>query len=285
MANQVDLDLRPTSSDTGAPVEVPPPNRPTGLMVAVGLLVVAAGFAIYLVFGRPGSAPVTSEAPAAGQASAPARPLGGEAAPIAVPPLDETDPLVRELVGKLSSHPRVAAWLTTDGLVRNFAVVATNIADGRTPSTHLRSVAPTGPFRTVDRDGQLQIDARSYERYDRLADAVASIDAAGAATLYATLKPRIEEAYAELGHDEKSFDRTLERAIVSLLAAPAIPAAVDVQPRGIVYGYEDASLESLTGAQKHLLRMGPRNVRLIQTKLREIGLALGIPPERLQTPR
>jgi hypothetical protein len=287
MANQVDFDLRASSEsgEAGEFVEVTPPNRPTGPMIAIGLLVVAAGFAVYLVFGRQSSAPVTSQPAPAAQASDAPRPLGGDAEPIAVPPLDESDPLVRELVGKLSSHPRVAAWLTTDGLVRNFAVVVTNIADGRTPSTHLRAVAPTDTFRTVDRDGQLQIDARSYERYDRLADAVASIDAAGSARLYATLKPRIEEAYAELGHAEKSFDRALERAIVSLLAVPAVPAAVDVQPRGIVYGYEDANLESLTPAQKHLLRMGPRNVRMIQTKLREIGLALGIPPERLQTPR
>jgi hypothetical protein len=33
------------------------------------------------------------------------------------------------------------------------------------------------------------------------------------------------------------------------------------------------------------LRMGPQNARVIQAKLREIGLALGIPAEELQLPR
>jgi hypothetical protein len=288
MPDQADFDLR-SSGEPVEPVEAigPAPNRPTAVMVAIGLFVVAVGFAVYLVFGRQTSAPVDEQpaAPVAAATEKPVTPLGGAGEEIAVPPLDESDVLVRELVTKLSSHPRVAAWLTTDGLIRNFTAVVANISEGKTPATHLRSVAPAGPFRTVDRKGELLIDARSYERYDRLADAVASVDAAGSARLYATLKPRIEEANRELGHPEGSFDRTLERAIVSLLAVPAVPAAVEVGPRGIVYGYEDPALEMLTPAQKHLLRMGPRNVRLIQEKLREIAQALGIPADRLPAPR
>jgi hypothetical protein len=54
-----------------------------------------------------------------------------------------------------------------------------------------------------------------------------------------------------------------------------------VEPQGIGYRFEDANLESLTAAQKHLLRMGPRNVRIVQLKLRDIAAALGIPAERL----
>ena len=42
--------------------------------------------------------------------------------------------------------------------------------------------------------------------------------------------------------------------------------------------------DGLTGVQKQLLRMGPRNVRIIQSSLREIALALGIPAERLPVP-
>jgi hypothetical protein len=288
MSNQVDFDLR-SGGEPVEPIESvePTPNRPTAAVVAIGLFVVAVGFALYLVFGRQTSAPVNEQPSAAAVAATdkPAAPLGGVGDAIAVPPLDESDPLVRELVTKLSAHPRVAAWLTTDGLIRNFTVVVANISEGRTPATHLRTVAPAGPFRIADRNGTILIDARSYERYDRLADAVASVDAAGSARLYSTLKPRIDEANRELGHPEGSFDRTLERAIVSLLAVPAVPAAVELGPVSIVYGYADPKLEMLTPAQKHLLRMGPRNVRLIQDKLREIAQALGIPADRLPAPR
>lgn len=286
MTDQIDLDLR-TTVRPDEPVDVKPPNRPTAAVVAVGLFVVAVGFAIYLVFGRDTSEPVTdaaTPAPAAASASPPG-PLGGDAEPIEVPPLDQSDPLVRQLVSRLSSHPTVAAWLATDGLIRNFTVVVANIAEGKTPAAHLRPIAPAPPFRTTDRGGSLFLDPRSFERYDRFADAVRSVDAAGSARLYATLKPRIEEANRELGYPADAFDRMLERAIVSLVSTPIPDGPVALQPRGIVYGYQEAELESLTGAQKHLLRMGPRNARIVQDKLREIAAELGIPAARLPAAR
>jgi hypothetical protein len=73
----------------------------------------------------------------------------------------------------------------------------------------------------------------------------------------------------------------LERAIVLLLKTPVREGTLAVEPRGIVYGFADAELEKLTAAQKQLLRMGPGNVRVVQRTLRDIALALGIPPERL----
>ena len=43
------------------------------------------------------------------------------------------------------------------------------------------------------------------------------------------------------------------------------------------YAYSDPRLESLTPAQKQLLRMGPANVRKIQARLRGIANALAQP--------
>ena len=39
----------------------------------------------------------------------------------------------------------------------------------------------------------------------------------------------------------------------------------------------DRRLEALSPAQRHLLRMGPRNVRMIQGELRTLAAALGVP--------
>jgi Protein of unknown function (DUF3014) len=299
MPDQPDFDLRRTEGPN-EPIESTPPRRPTGPLVAIGVLIFAVGLAIYFLFGRGTSAPVDNTVatpPPAQAADEPVKPLGGDADAVTLPPLDDSDSVVRELVGKLSSHPRVAAWLATDGLIRNFTAVVVNISEGKTPAAHLQAVRPSPGFRVVEQDGDLLIDPRSYERYDRLADAVASIDTAGSARLYATLKPRIEEAHRDLGTPDGSFDRTLTRAIVSLLNTP-VPApstrfarsgqaesSLPIEPRGIVYGYADPKLESLTAAQKHLLRMGPRNARLIQRKLREIALELGIPAQQLPAQR
>jgi hypothetical protein len=260
--------------------DIKPATRSGAWIAAVAVLAVA-GIAAYLLYGRRPAAPPPAPAPTAVEPAPPVRPLGGPAEPVAVPPLDESDPIVRDLVRRISSHPAVLAWLTTNGLIRTFTVVVSNLADGTTPARHLRVVHPTAPFRVIERDGDLFIDSRSYERYDRLAAAAASIDPAGASSLYATLKPRIEEAAAELGLPGTSFDRALERAIVGLLRTPTVDGLVRVEPRGIGYEFADPNLEALTDAQKQLVRTGPGNTRIIQSALRQLALALGVPPERL----
>jgi hypothetical protein len=51
---------------------------------------------------------------------------------------------------------------------------------------------------------------------------------------------------------------------------------VFVQGDGAVYAFSDPKLEALGPVEKHLLRMGPRNARLVQAKAREIEGALGL---------
>lgn len=280
MADVQELELRKTSDEPSIEARV---ERPFWLWLVVAALVVATTAAAYIVVARM-HRPAPATADQRPEHQAPVRPLGGNAAPINLPPLDQSDPIVRELVKQISSHPRIAAWLATDGLIRTLTVAVENVADGSTPARRFHVLRPASAFETVARGGDLHIAPRSYERYDDLADAAASIDAAGAARLYATLKPRIEEAYRDLGFPDTPFDRTLERAIVLLLRTPASDGAARLEPRGIGYGFVDPALEGLTAAQKQLLRTGPRNVRIIQSSLRQFALALGIPAERLPVP-
>lgn len=279
MRDVQDFELLKTS---GEPPLGAPADRPSWLWYVVAALVVATAAAVYVLVGRlHRPAPAATDQHRAEPRQAAVRPLGGNAALIDVPPLDQSDPLVRELVKQITSNPRIAAWLASDGLIRTVTVAIQNVAEGATPAGRFRALRPASGFEVTGRAGDLRIDARSYQRYDELADAVASIDAAGAARLYATLKPRVEEAYRDLGFPDAPFDRALERAIVSLLQTPAPDSAARLEPKGIGYAYVDPALEGLTGAQKQLLRTGPRNVRIIQSSLRQIALALGIPAERL----
>jgi hypothetical protein len=202
---------------------------------------------------------------------------------IELPPLADTDPLVRQLLSALSSHPTVAAWLATDHLIQNFALVTQTIAEGRSPSKPLAAIKPAGAFRAAGEETNEYIDPASYQRYDRYADAITSIDARGAARLYATLKPRITEAYRQLGDPDGEFDPVLARALVELLRTPVVDGRVALARKSVDYEYADPALESLSGAQRQLLRMGPRNVRLIQQKLREIAPYLGIDVSRSGT--
>ncbi len=205
---------------------------------------------------------------------------GATEVPIALPSLDNSDVLVGMLAATLSSNPRVAAWLATDGLIRRFTAVIENIAGGASPAIHLSPLRPASPFMVSSEGDGLLLDPRGYERYTPIVAAVGSVDVQAAAQLCATLKPRLDEAFAELGGSE-SFEVALERAIVALLDTPALDGDVRLVPNDNTYAFRDVALESLTPAQKHLARMGAENTRAIQDKLRQLALAIGIPAERL----
>lgn len=273
-------DLLKSTAEVTAPA---PPRRRAAALILIAAMLAAAAGAWYAGFGNwaIGDRQTTAAGPKTPGAGAADYALGSDPFSVNVPPLDESDSVVAGLVAKLSSHPRVAAWLATKGLIRNFTVVVTNIADGQAPAALVPALRPSSSFNIVQRGAATYIDPQSYERYTPLADAVASVDPAGSARLYATLKPRLGEAYADLGIAEPLFDRTLERAIVLLLNTPVLDQPIAVKPKGVGYGFADERLERLTPAQKQLLRMGPQNTRTIQRRLREIGLALGIPSERL----
>jgi hypothetical protein len=180
------------------------------------------------------------------------------------------------MVRALSQHPIVSALLTSDQLIRIFAVSVMNIAQGDTPSRHLFTIKPQDSFQVQQRNRTTVIDPRSYARFNPHAAAVDGLDAGGAARLYETLKPRIQEAYRELAGKDADFDRALERAIRHLLETPVIDEAITVEQATVGYTYADPRLESLSRAQQQLLRMGPANVRVVQEKLRAIAGALGI---------
>ena len=267
----LDRPIPPESSDF-----TPRRRRPVALIAVVAVLVLALGGG-YLYLRRTPSEPA---APAA-VATAPARPAAGAEEEIALPPLDETDPIVRDLVSKLSSHPAVAAWLTTDGLLLNFVVVTTRIANGEAPNAELKALGTVPRFTLRESRDTLYMDPSSYRRYDRYAEAIAELDARGTARLYQMVKPRVVDAYGRLGGRGAEFDPVLERAIVEMLEVPVVEGNIELVPHGTVYAYADERLQRLTAPQKQLLRMGPENVRRIQAKLREIADYLAIPASRL----
>lgn len=225
---------------------------------------------------------------------APAAPADSAAS---LPPLDASDARVRELLSGLSSRPELAEWLVTDRLVRRFVGAVVSVAAGTSPRDELEFLDPEGEFRVREggeggearRGGAATaatIDPASYRRYDPVAATFASLDTEGTARLYRRLRPLFREAYRELGFSEGSFHGTLARAVENLLAVPVPEGPVEVVPadEGLGWAYRDPALEALSPAQKHLLRMGPENVRRVQAKLRELAGALDLPllrpPER-----
>jgi hypothetical protein len=192
-----------------------------------------------------------------------------------LPALETSDAFARTTASALSSHPEFARWLGQASLVPTLTAVVSNVADGETPRPHLGFLAPSQRFRAGrGAGGRIVPDRASFGGYDRFADAVASVDAQAAASAFTAMEPLFDSAYRDLGHPGGGFRKALLRAIDALLAVPILPAEVELVPHAIGFRYVDPRLESLSPAQKQFLRTGPRNVRLVQEKLRELRPAL-----------
>ena len=245
-------------------------------LAAAALLAAGLLATVYFVFRTPATPRPAAAAPSAAPAAS-ATAVPSPAPPL--PRLDESDALARSLGATLSAHPELARWLARAGLVRLVAAVVTNVADGESPRPHLDFLAPAQRFRArAAGRGALVADAAGFAGYDAFGDVIASVDARAAAGAYRTLEPLFDEAHRELGHPEGRFRTSLDKAVAALLATPVPAADAPLERHATLLRWADPALESLTPAQKQFLRIGPRNVRIVQGKLRELQSALAPPP-------
>ena len=265
------------------------PKKVRGLAIAILAVLAAAAAVYYFVFMKePGGAAAKEAAPA--EAAAPAAekaPAGGPGEPLAFPAvgLGESDAAVREFAAALSADPEFAKWLLTKELIRKFVVAVDNVANGLSPKPHVDFFSPSGKFRVVRTNKGTLVDEASYSRYDPVVGVALSVDAAAAVRLYRAVKPLLQEAYRDLGYPGVDFEDTLVRAMAELLETPVVEGPIFLEQKILSFAMTDETLESLSAAQKQLLRIGPKGVRAVHGKTRELAAALGIPESRLPRAR
>ncbi|TNF70997.1 MAG: DUF3014 domain-containing protein [Acidobacteria bacterium] len=276
MSELQDFDLEPTEeSQKRGPLTGP-------IAIAVGVVVVAVlGFFVWR-WSQQREVPVPEEeaAPAV-EAPAPESEAAEAVAPVDLPSLADSDEWMRAVVAQLSAHPELFAWLATDDLIRRFVVVVDNVAEGVSPRTHLEFLEPEKGFGTREAMSRVYVDDSAYQRYDKVADVIASVDVRGTANLYRSVKPLLQEAYRELGYPNKDFDEALLEAIDTLLRTPVVEGQIELVPKVSSFEFADPKLEQLSDAEKHFLRLGPDNLRKIQAKARAIALEIGLPQAQL----
>jgi hypothetical protein len=249
-------------------------RRPLGrgewaAIVAAVVMVAAAVFAWVWKPSRPTS-PAAATLP---QAEAPAAPADGPAPTVA-------DAEARASLESLSANAAFRRWLAAaDDIVRRWSTATTNVAEGASPRKALDLLAPKGPFAVESRGGKTVIAPATYARYDEVAAAVDSVDPAAFVRVYHALHPALEGAYRALGYPGGAFDAVAGHALSRLEAAPVAEGEVALVPDRGVYKFADAKLEGLHDVEKHLLRMGPKNERLVQAKAKQLREALRLPAE------
>ncbi|MBV1879712.1 MAG: DUF3014 domain-containing protein [Pseudomonadales bacterium] len=199
---------------------------------------------------------------------------GGEAV-FVLPRLDESDQLIRDGVVSLTRHEGINAWLSPDELVRKLVVFVDNIANGSIARQPAAVLAPREAFSVQPISNTVSVMAESsYRRYDQVTNILISIDSNRAVEFYILLRPLFQTAYEELGYPNAKFDDAIFSAIGRLLETPVSTQPIRLVRPVVIYEYEDPRLEALSAAQKQLVRMGPKNTRMIQAKLSELAREL-----------
>ncbi len=252
-------------------------NNRTIIGIFIALLVIVIAAVIWWLRPGDGGEPaetVTAATPA--PAPTPTPSLEERlSARLAGTTLSTSDAVVRELAANLSANPKLAAWLVNEDLVRRYVNSVDNIASGVSPRKQLEFLRPNEGFKVNVKGGDvIVVEPSSYRRYDLPAQVFASLDTDGVVALYRELKPLIDEAYGEIGPRGRSFDSRLDAAFDQLLAVPVLTRPARVNQQVVTYAWADEELELMSAAQRHLLRMGPDNVSLIQGKLEELKAAL-----------
>jgi hypothetical protein len=229
-------------------------NRTPWILAAIAAVGVAAAAVWYL------RRPVTPAPPTQTQAEA------AKAPDAPLPPPEKSDAQMRKDLASLSSLPEWAQWLAASDLLDRFVVIVDNVAEDVNPRKQL-------DFVKVGSQNSEKLDPA---RYDRVTDVIASIDAKGLAQVIRDLHPLLESAYHKLGYPDRTFDQVAAKALQRIVNAPVVEKTPRLVPKGANFAFADEKLESLGPVEKLLVRMGPRNTKLIQNKAREIATALDL---------
>lgn len=249
---------------------------PAPLILVVLAMVAAGGAGVWWILGRgPAPAPSAAVAPTGAGPATPEPPAPAPAGPV--------DPArARALAEAISLDPLARAALVEPEMIRRWAVVVENVAGGVVPRKQLAMLAPAQPFAVVRRGNEVLLDPRSYHRFDAVGDAVASVNPDALVIAWAALRPAVEAAYRALGYPDGSLDAAAARALHRIERVQLLEGDVLlVEGPGATWNFADPSLERLGDVERQLLRMGPRNGRILQEKAREIARALQLgTPER-----
>jgi hypothetical protein len=187
-----------------------------------------------------------------------------------LPPLAESDAVVRVGLEDLLGKEAVARFLVPDDLVTRFVATIDNLPNRRLalklrPVQPLEGPAPSGAV----------LGEEHFARYAPLVSLVQATRVDQLEATYLRFHPLLQEAYEDLGYPGESFETRLIEVIDHLLETPEVPAPIAVVRPKVYHEFADRALEERSAGQKLLIRMGPRNAAIVKRRLRELRARLG----------
>ncbi|XQW86083.1 DUF3014 domain-containing protein [Thalassotalea piscium] len=194
---------------------------------------------------------------------------------IVLPTLDESDLWIRAKLPEITWRNELLKLIVDDDMVRRFVVFTDNFARGNVAYQYSILVKPTGKFSAKEEDvnGEhiLKWDENVTKRFSLYVDLLRTIDSDLLVQWYVELKPLIDEAYSELGYPDEEFTEVLHEAITRVLDMEIPKETLELERPSVMYKFKDQDIESLSDADKLLLRIGKDNLLVIKSVLLEIN--------------
>ena len=217
---------------------------------------------------KPEIAPLPEEAQAA-EEQAPQAELGDNLV-VQSPSLTDSDSFVFTALSAFKNGAVLIDLLAEDQVIRKFVVFVENISRGEFPQTGLpyKNLGREMPVRNVD-ENLFVMEEIAHTRFDDVIRTFTEVDIEASIALYQLISPLFQQAYAEIGFRNVSFDETLRDAINNVLRTTNMEGPYQLVKPSVMYLYADAEIENLLEVQKQLIRIGPDNTSILKAKLRE----------------
>jgi len=191
-----------------------------------------------------------------------------------LPSLGNSDDVFRKDILNLSSG--FSPWLSMENIIKTLMIAANDFSQNLRPYKHFRQFKLSQPFQVANDDSGMYIPEQSYQRYNGLASAVQTVNVESSLDLYEKYRPLLQQVFATFDYPEEyHLEDVIKKAASSILQAPVLEGRVRVIKPTVYYKFSEQKIEMLSPVHKQMIRMGPKNTRIIQTKLRQFieGLA------------
>jgi hypothetical protein len=188
-----------------------------------------------------------------------------------LPRLNDSDEFLLSRLADFRGGEILLNFLVDDQIIRKAVTLIENMTRGEIPQSGLpyKAIGSEIIVSEIDRDFY-QMEEASFTRFDKVVDALIGFDGSELIALYRLFSPLMRRAYSELGYDGDAFDAAVLDAISRIVAVSLEELPLQLVKPSVMYLYADSRIEDLPDLDKLLIRLGPKNLLRLQSKLRSI---------------
>lgn len=188
--------------------------------------------------------------------------------------LDISDQAIKQALITTLQLPLLSTLVVNESIIANMVASVVNTANGKLPENVTVLNAPKQKFSVFTQGDNQFITPESFTRYNVYAQTFSDIEVESLLRLLNDYNTEIITQFEQITPPNSDFNDTLAIAINELLDTPTVSLPIAVESDSVMYRFVNPQLESLSPAQKQLVRMGPDNMRIVKRKLRELRDAL-----------